>query len=219
MSTPLPYQPLKATMPQMIVQIATVLADLPRFLTAPLYRRRHARWNATAAEVAAAMPGDGRVRRPQYRCTRAVTIHVPPAEVWPWLVQVGCLRGGWYSNDLLDNLAYPSARHIVPRLQHLHVGQWVPMSPTPATNTAFRVDSYDEPYWLLWTKPDSSWSWTLTPTAAGGTRLVTRVYARYDWSRPISAILALLLMEFGDFAMMRRMLLGIRQRADVLQHS
>jgi hypothetical protein len=93
------------------------------------------------------------------------------------------------------------------------------MSPTPTEATAFRVDGYDEPRWLLWGKPDSSWSWTLTTTAGGGTRLVTRVHAKYDWSRPASAILAVVLMEFGDFAMMRRMLLGIRHRAEAARRS
>jgi len=76
------------------------------------------------------------------------------------------------------------------------------------------VDCYDEPDWLLWVKPDSSWSWSLSPPQGDGTRLVTRLRARYDWSRPTSAVLAMVLMEFGDFATMRRMLLGIQQRAE-----
>jgi hypothetical protein len=214
MATTTAYRPAKPTAAQLARQIGTVLADLPRFLSAPTYRRRHRRWGATAAEVAAAMPGDVRLPHAQYRCTRAVTIDASPARVWPWLVQVGCLRAGFYSNDLLDNLAHPSATQIVPQLQELHIGQWVPMSPTPTAATAFTVDSYDEPHWLLWAKPDSTWAWTLTPTGTGGTRLVTRVHAVYQWSRPAAALLSVALMEFGDFAMMRRMLLGIKQRAE-----
>jgi hypothetical protein len=72
------------------------------------------------------MPGDGLLPRAQYRSTRAITIGVPPAEVWPWLVQVGWRRGGWYADDLLDNFAQPSARTIRPEFQDLHVGQYPP---------------------------------------------------------------------------------------------
>ncbi len=136
-------------------------------------------------------------------------------DVWPWLVQVGCLRGGFYSHDLLDNLGRPSAHKIVPELQHLHVGQWVPMSPTvPTEVTAFRVDAFETERWLLWRKPDSTWVWTLTDLGDGRTRLVTRVRALHEWRKPLTALLGIALMEFGDFAMMRRMLLGIKDRAE-----
>jgi hypothetical protein len=184
-------------------------------LTAPLYRRRHLQWGAQPAEVASRMPGDGLLPHAQFRCTRAVTIDAPPAAVWPWLVQVGCGRAGWYSNDLLDNLGRPSAREILPELQSLEVGQWVPMAPSPPSpTTALRVDGFEIDRWLLWRKPDSTWSWTLTPLDTGGTRLVTRVYAVYDWTKPAMALLGVVLMEVGDFAMMRRMLLGIKERAE-----
>jgi hypothetical protein len=137
--------------------------------------------------------------------------------VWPWLVQAGCLRGGFYSNDLLDNLGRPSAREIRPELQHLEVGQWVPMSPTtPSEVTAWRVDGFDVDRWLLWRKPDSTWVWTLTGLGDGKTRLVTRVHAVYEWKKPALALLGVVLVEFGDFAMMRRMLYGIKERAETL---
>lgn len=94
---------------------------------------------ATPSEIAAALPRDELLPRTQFRCTRAITIDAPPGEVWPWLVQVGYPRGGFYSNDLLDNLGHPSARTIIPELQHLRVGQWVPMSPsTPTVETPSR---------------------------------------------------------------------------------
>ncbi len=70
------------------------------------------------------MPGDKLLPQAQFKATRAITIAAPPEAVWPWLVQVGCLRAGWYSNDLLDNLGHPSATTILPQLQHLEVGQW-----------------------------------------------------------------------------------------------
>jgi hypothetical protein len=201
---------------ELLDQIGDVLHDLPAFLTAPLYRRWHLRWGASPREIAEALPGDELLPRAQYRSTRAITIDAPPEEVWPWLVQVGCRRAGFYSNDLLDNLGHPSARSIVPELQGLEIGQWVPMSPasTPSDVTAFKVYSFEANRWLLWSKPDSTWAWRLTPTADGGTRLVTRIHAARDWKHPLMAILSVVLMEFGDFAMLRRMLRGIKERAE-----
>jgi hypothetical protein len=199
---------------ELVHQIGRVAADLPRFLTAPLYRSWHLRWGATDAEVAAPMPGDDMLRGAQFRPTRAITIDAPPTAVWPWLVQVGFGRAGFYSNDLLDNFARPSLREIDHKLQQLEVGQWVSMSPTPSERTAWKVDSFVQNEWLLWRKPDSTWSWVLRSLGGGRTRLVTRVHVRYDWSRPASAAVGLVLMELGDFAMMRRMLQGIKHRAE-----
>lgn len=206
----------RPTWRQLVSEILDVGHDLPAFVTAPLYRRRHLRWGATAAEATRPMPGDDLVPGCQYCSTRAITIAAPPAAVWPWLVQVGCTRAGFYSNDLLDNQGRPSATIILTEFQHLEAGQLVKMTPsaTAEAGTAFTVDSFSTCEWLLWTKADSTWAWTLEPHASGGTRLVTRVRARYDWNRPLSGLTAMLLMEFGDFAMLRRMLRGIKARAE-----
>ena len=171
---------------------------------------------ATPAEIAETLPGDGLLPQAQFRATRAITIGAPPVAVWPWLVQVGCLRAGFYSNDLLDNLGRPSATTIVPDLQHLEVGQWVPMSPShhPSDRTAFKVRDFEVDESLLWAKPDGTWAWRLTPAENNGTRLVTRIHAVYDWRHPLTAAFGVLLMEFGDFAMQRRMLRGIKARAE-----
>ena len=160
------------------------------------------------------MPGDELVTGAQYRATRAITIAAPPDTVWPWLVQAGCIRAGWYSSDLLDNRTRPSSETVIPQLQDLHVGQWVPMSPTPSDKTAFKVASF-EPNRLL-------------GVAAAGEHL--GVDARTDLRRgdksrhsipdplrlapPGEALLSLILNEFGDFPMMRRMLLGIKALAE-----
>jgi hypothetical protein len=195
-------------------EIRDVLSDFPIFLTAPLYRGWHLRWGATPTEVTERLPGDGLVQDAQFIATRAITIDAPPEAVWPWLVQVGCLRAGWYSNDLLDNLAHPSARTILSDLQHLEVGQWVPMAPTPSDKTAFKLHSFEPNQWMLWSKPDSTWAWRLSPATRNQTRLVTRICALRDWRHPLAAIGAVILMEFGDFAMCRRMMRGIKSRAE-----
>jgi hypothetical protein len=197
-------------------QIREVFADLPRFLAAPVRRRWHRTWGATQEEVAAAMPGDDLLPWAQYRATRAITIGASREEIWPWLVQVGCLRAGWYANDLLDNFARPSARRIIPELQDIHVGQWLAMVPRPSERTAFVVDSFEEPSWLLWRSPNRVWSWRLTPLGDGRTRVVNRLFTVYEWRRPLTPI-TVLLMEVGDYPMMRRMLCGIRDRAE-LEH-
>jgi hypothetical protein len=159
------------------------------------------------------MPGDDLLPRAQYVCTRAINIDVPPVDVWPWLVQVGYRRAGWYAGDLLDNFARPSVRRIVPELQDLRVGQWLSMVPNPSERTAFMVDSFEEPSWLLWRSPNRSWVWRLVQLPDGRTRLINRLKTLYEWRRPLVPI-TVLLMECADYPMMRRMLRGIRDRAE-----
>src|SRR5687768_6054815 len=213
---PLGWAPLLPTPADLARQVRDVVADLPRFLTAPLLRGWHLRWGASPAEVADRMPGDDLFPGAQYRSTRGITVAAPPEEVWPWLVQVGCLRAGWYSDDLLDDLAHPSAREIVPELQDLQVGRWIPMAPKASVKTSFLVDSFEKPRWMLWRTPESTWSWRLISLEGGGTRLITRLHTHYSWWHP-GGVVGLVLMEFGDFPMMRRMLRGIRERAEA-QH-
>jgi hypothetical protein len=207
------YRDTAADLPR---QLAAVVVDLPLCLLAPLRRRRHRTWGARPDEIAGRMPGDDLLPRAQYRATRAITIAAPPAEVWPWLVQVGYRRGGWYANDLLDNFALPSAREILPDLQDIHVGQWLAMVPRPTERTAFVVDGFAVAEWLLWRTPNRTFAWRLLPLPGGRTRLITRLCTAYEWSRPL-VLGTVVLMEFGDYPMMRRMLRGIRRRAET-QH-
>jgi len=196
---------------------AEVLVASPRFLTAPLYRHWHLRWGATDAEVVSAMPGDEIVPEPSFTATRAITIAAPPEDVWPWIVQIGTRRAGFYSYDLFDNAARPSADRILPQFQATRVGDWVPMSSKVNETTAFKVKAFEPNQWLLWVKPHSTWSWTLTPVDGGRTRLATRLKENYDWrSSPGLALLTLILFELGDFPMMRKLLVGIRRRTERL---
>ena len=179
------------------------------------FRRWHTRWGATDEEVAGSMAGDERLPGAEFTPTRAITIAARPEEIWPWIVQIGFGRAGFYAYDLLDNLARPSAERIVPELQQVRVGDWIPMSPVVNETTSFRVAAFEPNVWMLWQKPDSTWSWSLRPIDGGHTRLVSRIRAKYAWRRP-SVLVSLLLLEVGDFFMNRRELLGIKRRAEWL---
>jgi hypothetical protein len=195
--------------------VAEVAAGAPRFLLAPLYRRRHLRWGASDDEVAGPMPGDERLPHSSFAATRAITIDAPPKAVWPWLVQLGWGRAGWYSYDLFDNGARPSAERLLPEFQQPNVGDWVPMAGTVSETTAFRIASLEPERWLLWEKPDSTWAWKLVRLDGGRTRLIVRLKHRYRLREaPAAGLLSLVLMELGDFPMMRKCLLGIKQRAE-----
>lgn len=93
----------------MLILWMLILVFIPILLvfTLPLYllwiRPWQLRWGATDEEVNRAMPGDDIVRRPTFNATRGVTVHARPEDLWPWMVQIGCMRAGWYSYDWIDN--------------------------------------------------------------------------------------------------------------------
>jgi hypothetical protein len=168
-------------------------------------------WGSTPEEVSRSLPGDDLVPDPTFNATRAITIAAPCEQIWPWIIQAGLTRAGWYSYDLLDNLGRPSAREIIPELQNLAVGDIVPMSPDG--KRGMPVLSIDAPHSMVWGNAgDTTWAWQLEPNPDGSTRLITRVRSRYRWLSPSIAFSALL--EFGDIWMMRKMLLNLRNRAE-----
>ncbi|MGX7729658.1 SRPBCC family protein [Rhodococcus sp. 2H158] len=180
-----------------------------------VYRPWQLRWGATRTEVAQRGPGDEIVPSPHWSATRAVSIAADPEDVWPWLVQMGAGdRAGWYSYDLADNGGKPSAREIRPELQRLEVGD--PVRLVAGSPAAFRVESIDPGRSLVYAHSHDGGTVTaalvLRPDGPGRSRLVHRVRFRIPPS-PFAVGWAAL-MDAGDFVMSRRMLLGIRDRAE-----
>ncbi|GIH95214.1 hypothetical protein ACFFMN_35570 [Planobispora siamensis] len=166
------------------------------------------RWGATDVEVDRAMPGDEMIpdgRGP----TRAITIHAAPHEVWPWLVQIGYGRAGWYSYDWIDNDGRPSADRIVPEFQDLKVGD--PILMLPGYGPAVRAIEPDR--WIVSGDPEfGTYCWALYPARDGGTRLVCRF--RQNWPITPGTLFWTLIVGPGSFIMERKMLKTIKARAE-----
>lgn len=171
------------------------------------------RWGATGREADRRLPGDGVVQRADFVATQAITIHAAPDQVWPWLVQIGSGRAGWYSYDRLDNAGVPSAAEILPELQQRKAGDLVPM--VAGRDIGAWVKELEPDQRMLWwdQKGEYSWEWLLEPAEAG-TRLVSRLRAtRHPWTR---RMLYEVVATNGDIIMTRKMLCGIKTRAERL---
>jgi hypothetical protein len=178
----------------------------------PIIRPWQLRWGATDAEVTRDLPGDELLASPDFDATRAVTVRATPEEIWPWIVQIGDRRAGFYSYDWFDNRGKPSADRIIPELQRVEVGDPVPIAP----GIYEVVHSLDPPRSMVWVgsevPPFSTWAWYLEPLDETHTRLLTRLRYSYHWTSPI--LLFELWLDWGDFPFMRRCMLGIKQRAE-----
>lgn len=198
-------------------------------LLAPLRREAYDRWGAAPEETRAPMPGDELVPFPKLTSTRAVTIDASPEKVWPWLVQIGQGRGGFYSFDALENLVgcdIHSASRVVAGLQELHPGDLLRLAPGQAPG--LRVALVDPPRSLVLAGTDprtlqagagpggpdrmaSTWQWTLEALDAGRR---TRLIARQRYTYPHRQAAFWRLLEPVDFVMEREMLRGIKARAE-----
>jgi hypothetical protein len=188
-------------------------------------------YGSTYRERRRPMPGDELVRDPQTVANHAVTIPAPPDRVWPWLAQMGWHRGGWYTSRWVDALLFPanrpSAERVMPELQWIDVGDFIPDGP-PDTECGFVVrevvpgdrlvlhsTSHLPLSWRRRGLAGISWTWTfvLTPVeirSGPGTRLVFRWRARTSpWWLTAGANL---LVVPADFVMSRAMLRGLHRR-------
>jgi hypothetical protein len=195
----------------------TVLIDLGRT------------YGSTKEERTMTLPGDRIVSDPNVVTNHAITIETPPAAVWPWLVQMGWGRGGWYTARWVDQLLFPangpSADRIMPELQDIGIGTFIPDG-APRTKCGLIVEGIDHERWLLlhsnshlpmsWRARatlDWSWAFVLTPLNEGRH---TRFHFRSRWTTgPWSFTLGGWLgIVPADFIMSRDMLRGVKTRAE-----
>ncbi len=170
------------------------------------------RWGATEAEVARAMPGD----LSGARWTRAITIAATPQQVWPWLVQWGQGRGGWYSYDWLENLMgfdIHTASQILPAYQDPKIGDPICMAASVCTSF---VSVIEPNQWFGWQAKDEQgrpvWNFVfgLFPLDAGRTRLVVR--ESFEPSAMPAFVTAII--DIPDTVMEQKALDTVRQRAE-----
>jgi hypothetical protein len=165
------------------------------------------RWGASDEEVHRPMPGDALIPDAA-STTRAITIAAPAEQVWPWLVQLGYGRAGWYSYDWIDNEGRPSADRILPQLQQLQVGDQIPMLPEMGPRIR---EIQPNRYFVAGDQDGSTWCLALYPTP-DGCRLVSRW--RAHWHMTMANAFWILISDPGPFIMERKMLKGIKARAE-----
>ncbi len=196
-------------------------------------RPRLLRWGATDEEVEGPYPGAELIPGGTRGATMATTIDAPPERVWPWLVQMGYGRAGWYSWDHLDNFGRPSAEELHPEWQDIHLGDF--LAPEEGmTARSWEVAALEPERFLglrasfdlrrgRWYDPAgpapgfsslSLWGFLLKPLPGGRTRLVVSGYwaFRPRWLQPLMSVLFLepehWIMQTRQFANLKRRVEG-----------
>lgn len=190
----------------------------------------HRRWGATDEEVERPLPGDELVSEANFQTTRAIDIEAPPEQVWPWLVQIGQGRGGFYSYDVLENamgLDIHSADRIVAEYQDLTVGDEIAIAPEGG---GFTVAAIEPQHHLLleaqgagdseidevFRQADaaSTWLFLLEARNDDRTRLIVRWRARWDLTKSFASFLMGVVLDPIEFVMEQKMMQGIKERAE-----
>ena len=173
-------------------------------------------WGATAEEIARTMPEDGIVARPAFDATRAITIRGTPEQIWPWLVQMGFRRAGFYGYDLIENAGsgtgIHSARTILPQFQHPQTGDLEPIS-VAATLVFSAIEPNSVVVWRSRNVPcDGVFIWQLVPVDAQQTRLISRI--RWNYAPGLLFKALGIFTEFADHVAVRKILEGVRDRVE-----
>jgi hypothetical protein len=177
---------------------------------------------ASRLERTGALPGDELIPEPIASLTHAITIRRPPHDLWPWLVQMGADRAGWYSYDFIDNGRRRSADRVVPALQTVAVGDLIPA--VPGATDGFHVLAFETARYLVlgWrlapdAAPIMTWAFVLKWRTDTTTRLIVRARGGRDY--PFYGLppwIGKPFIRFGHFVMQRKQLLGIAWRAESL---
>jgi hypothetical protein len=182
-------------------------------LYARVLRKPILTWGATEEEAAARLPGDELLEDADGVATRAIEIDAPPSAIWPWIAQMGpSPRGGAYTYDWIENLLglnMRSADRVLPEFQHPEVGDVIGYG-----RNRMRVELVEPERVLAWRSEDGHWVWTFVlEPSDGSTRLVSRNRFRLP---TLGARLGMLPMEPASLVMERKMLRGIKERAEAL---
>jgi hypothetical protein len=176
-------------------------------------RRSVLTWGASDSETESRLPGDELLDDPGGVSTRAIEIGAPTSAVWPWIAQMGpSPRGGAYTYDWIENLLglnMHSADTVLPEFQHPEVGDVFALGAN-----RMRLERVEPERVLAWRSQDGKWVWTFVLNQTNGTtRLISR--NRFRLPRRVDRI-GMLAMEPASLLMERKMLLGIKQRAEQL---
>ena len=186
----------------------------------------HLRWGATDEEFQMPLPGDELTPNPYSQVTHAITINAPAREIYPWLVQIGQGRGGFYSYDWLENLfglRIHNARRILPEFQQLKVGDFVRAAHTDwlggrlRDSAGWRVEMV-EPNRAVVLRgaipaDEGTWTFVLNPIDERTTRLIIRARSAMKPSL-LGSSLMFLIGEPTHFIMERKMLLNLKENAE-----
>ena len=177
-------------------------------------------WGATDSEVRRDLPGDDLLTAAGIVSTRAVHVDAPSSAIWPWLIQMGPGRGGAYTYDWIENLmglGMHSADRILPEYQKLAVGDAQPLG---ERGPVLRVAELEPERSLVFRSDDGNWVWafSLVPDSAG-TRLISRNRIATPGASRFAQVLNRYVMEPGSLIMERKMLLGIKDRAERRAHA
>ena len=196
---------------------AVTLAAAFEVGTYRLWRKWCLTWGATESEAVRDLPGDDLLPAAGIVSTRAIKVDAPPSAIWPWLVQMGPGRGGAYTYDWIENimgLGMHSADRILPEYQHLGVGDEQRLGKRGPT---LRVAELEPERWLVLRSDDGNWVWAFSLVPDGqGTRLVSRNRIATESASRLGQALNRYAMEPGSLIMERKMLLGIKDRAERL---
>ena len=182
-----------------------------------LWRRRCLTWGSTADEVGRDLPGDELLPDAELVATRAIAISAPAGAIWPWLVQMGSGRGGVYTYDWIENLLglnMHSADQILPQFQDVKVGDEFPLG---TGGQKMRVEVLQPERVFTIRLGDGNWVWIFALFPEDGvTRLVSRNRITSPGASAFSRLVTMMVMEPGSLVMERKMLLGIKERAERL---
>ena len=174
-------------------------------------------WGAGEDEARASLPGDDILLRVRLQTTRAITIDVPPEQVWPWLVQMGpSPRAGVYTYDWIERLLgidIENADRILPQYQHMQVGEFLALNKDGSNGLYIRDVQPNRALVMQWKNEQSTWAFVLEPAEEGKTRVISR--NRIMGGGP-GVWAGMAVMEPASLVMERKMLMGIKQRAESL---